>query len=168
MAITDRIAALIEPTLESMGYGLVRVRLAGAGRPVLQVMAEPKDQRPMTVDDCAEISRTLSAILDVEDPIGGAYALEVSSPGIDRPLVREDDYRRFSGFEARIETREPVGGRRRFRGRLEGIADGRVRLVMEGEAAEIPFAVIERAKLVLTDDLLAAHARTCQDVPGSE
>jgi ribosome maturation factor RimP len=159
MAIADRIADLIESTLQSMGYSLVRVRLAAGGRPILQIMAEPGDGRAMTVEDCAEISRTVSALLDVEDPIGGAYALEVSSPGIDRPLVREDDYRRFSGFEARIETRAPLDGRKRFQGRLAGIANGCVRLDMEGRAAEIPLAAIERAKLVLTDDLLAAFAK---------
>lgn len=160
MAIADRIATLIEPSLVAMGYSLVRVRLASGGRPVLQIMAEPQEDRPMTVEDCADISRTVSALLDVDDPIGGAYSLEVSSPGIDRPLVREDDYRRFSGFEARIETREPLNGRRRFQGRLDGIVNGSVRLDIEGRAAEIPFAAIERAKLVLTDDLLAAFAKT--------
>jgi ribosome maturation factor RimP len=160
MAIADRIATLIEPTLDSMGYSLVRVRLGAGGRPVLQIMAEPKDGRAMAVEDCAEISRTVSALLDVEDPIGSAYALEVSSPGIDRPLVREDDYRRFSGFEARIETRAPLAGRKRFQGRLTGVANGCVQLAMDVGTAEIPFAAIDRAKLVLTDDLLAAFAKT--------
>src|SRR5271156_4437025 len=97
-----------------MGYCLVRVALTGAQRPTLQVMAERGDEVAMTVDDCADISRSISALLDVADPIASAYTLEVSSPGIDRPLVRPEDYQRFAGHLARIETRVPVAGRRRF------------------------------------------------------
>src|SRR6516164_3227845 len=104
-----------------MGYELVRVQFAGGDRrPTLQIMAERADRRPMAVEDCAEISRMLSAVLDVEDPVQGAYVLEVSSPGIDRPLLRQADYERFSGFEARIELSRPMEGRRRYRGRLAG------------------------------------------------
>ena len=107
-----------------MGYRLVRVMITSGRRATLQVMAEPFDDRPMTVEDCAEISRSVSALLDVADPIAGAYMLEVSSPGIDRPLVRPEDYDRFSGFEARIELARPLEGRKRFRGRLLGLAEG--------------------------------------------
>src|SRR5437773_11488495 len=103
-----------------MGYRLVRVALIGAQRPTLQVMAERRDEAAMTVEDCADISRSISALIDVEDPIAGAYLLEVSSPGIDRPLVRPEDYDRFAGFEARIELGEPVDGRKRYRVRLPG------------------------------------------------
>src|SRR4051812_41161005 len=101
-----------------MGYRLVRVAVLGAGRTTLQIMAERRDDAPMTVDDCAAISRAVSALLDVADPIASAYTLEVSSPGIDRPLVRPEDYDRFAGFEARIELSQPVSGRKRLRGRL--------------------------------------------------
>ena len=109
-----------------MGYELVRVHYgSGSGRPTLQIMAERLDRQPMTVDDCAEISRNISALLDVEDPLEDAYLLEVSSPGIDRPLIRPADYERFAGFEARLELTRPIEGRRRFRGRIGELADGR-------------------------------------------
>jgi len=147
---------LIEPTLTSMGYELVRVMSTGGRRPTLQVMAERLDRAGMTVDDCAGISRAVSAILDVEDPMDGAYQLEVSSPGIDRPLIKAEDFERFLGFEARVETDRQIEGQRKFRGRLLGVADQAVRLVLpEGERV-IPLSSIRKAKLVLTDDLLAA------------
>lgn len=115
-----RIEKMIAPALTEMGFALVRIHLSGGARPVLQIMAERGDESGMTVDDCAAISHTVSAILDVEDPISGTYTLEVSSPGIDRPLVRRRDFERFSGFEAKIETHGAIDGRRRFRGRLAG------------------------------------------------
>jgi ribosome maturation factor RimP len=152
------IEAMIAPTLDAMGYGLVRLRFTGgSGRQTLQVMAERHDGAGMTVDDCAEISRTISALLDVEDPVPGAYLLEVSSPGIDRPLVRPADYQRFAGREATIETGRPVAGRKRFRGRLGGLVEDGVRLDLpEGEVVVVPLADIHRAKLVLTEELLTA------------
>ena len=104
-----KIGRLVEPSLDSMGYDLVRVRVTGSGQPTLQIMAERKDRQDMTVEDCANISRNLSAVLDVEDPISESYALEVSSPGMDRPLTRLEDYERFAGFEAKIETKRPCG-----------------------------------------------------------
>ena len=120
-------------------------------------MAERSDGATMTVENCAEISRALSALLDVEDPIEGAYNLEVSSPGIDRPLVRLEDFARFAGFEAKIETARPVDGRKRFSGRLDGVSEGRVRLDLgDGEVAAVPYEDIREAKLVLTDELIAA------------
>ena len=152
---TNEIARLIEPSLEAMGYRVVRVQLTSLRRPTLQVMAERQDEAAMTVDDCAAISRSISAILDVEDPIAGAYTLEVSSPGIDRPLVKPEDYDRFAGFEAKIELSEPLSGRKRFRGRLLGRAGDAVRLIGEAGEVSLPFALITRAKLVLTNDLLA-------------
>ena len=153
---TNQIAGIIEPALDAAGYRLVRVTVTGGQhRPTLQVMAERRDEAAMTVDDCALISRRISALLDVADPIAGAYALEVSSPGIDRPLVRPEDYDRFAGFEARLELLEPLAGRKRYRGRLLGRADGHVRLVGETGEVRLPLDRIARAKLVLTDDLLA-------------
>ena len=157
---TNRIAQAIEPSLEGMGYRLVRVVITSGRRPTLQVMAERQDDQPMTVEDCAQISHSVSAILDVADPIAGAYMLEISSPGIDRPLVRAEDYDRFSGFEARIELARPIEGRKRFRGRLLGTSAESVRLATDMGELRLPLADVARAKLVLTDDLLDAARRT--------
>jgi ribosome maturation factor RimP len=153
---TNRIAQAIEPSLEAMGYRLVRVVITSGRRPTLQVMAERRDDQAMTVEDCAQISHSVSAILDVADPIAGAYMLEISSPGIDRPLVRAEDYDRFSGFEASIELARPIEGRKRFRGRLLGTSAESVRLATETGEVKLPLADVARAKLVLTDDLIAA------------
>lgn len=139
-----------------MGFDVVRVTAQGQKQPVLQVMAERRDRRAMTVDDCALISRTVSALLDVEDPFPDAYRLEVSSPGIDRPLTRPEDYERFKGFEARVETDLPQDGRRRFKGRLLGLEGGAVRIALPEGEKTIALDDIRKAKLVLTDDLLAA------------
>jgi ribosome maturation factor RimP len=159
---TERIAGLIEPSLQAMGYGLVRVLFTGGRRATLQIMAERLDEAAMTVDDCADISRALSAILDVADPVAGAYNLEVSSPGIDRPLVRPEDFERFAGYEAKIELGQPRDGRKRFRGRLLGLAGDAVRIAAEDGEAALPVAEIIRAKLVLTDELIAAAQRRQQ------
>ena len=153
---TAEIGRLVEPTLDGMGYELVRVRVSGADQPTLQVMAERKYRQDMTVDDCAKISRTLSAVLDVEDPISEAYALEVSSPGIDRPLMRLEDYERFAGFEVKIETKRPLDGHRKFTGRLAGVRGERVAIGVDAGETERPFDEIARGKLVLTDELIAA------------
>ena len=152
---TGKIEAIIAPSLEAMAYRVVRVAITGGRRATLQIMAERRDEAAMSVADCAEISRSISALLDVADPIAGAYMLEVSSPGIDRPLVRPEDYDRFAGFEAKIELAQPLSGRKRFRGRLLGRAGDTVRLIGEAGEVSLPFALITRAKLVLTDDLLA-------------
>lgn len=155
----QRLESLIAPSLESMGYELVRVQFQGRQRPTLQVMAERKDGAGMTVDDCADISRSLSALLDVEDPIEGQYVLEISSPGIDRPLTRAKDFETWAGFEAKIEAFHGVDGRKRFRGRLTGIDGDRARI--ETETGEVAIAItdIKSAKLVLTDELIAAVTR---------
>jgi ribosome maturation factor RimP len=155
--LESRIAAMIGPSLTAMGYDLVRVMMQGRQRPVLQIMAERRDNAPMTVEDCADISRQVSALLDVDDPVDGAYSLEVSSPGIDRPLTRPQDYERYAGFEAKLETSEPIEGRKRFRGKLLGLADGEaVRLLADGTEWSLPLALVKGAKLVLTDELIAS------------
>ena len=151
-----QVTELIEPTLHDMGFELVRVLMSGGQRPTLQVMVERSDRGPVTLDQCAVVSHAISALLDVADPLPGAYRLEVTSPGLDRPLVRRADYERFAGFEARLETELPLEGRRRFRGRLLGIADDQVRLALPEGETSIPFDAIKKAKLVLTDELLAA------------
>ncbi len=157
MDLQSRLESMVAPPLESMGYELVRVMFQGRSRPTLQIMAERVDGRAMTVDDCADISRSLSAILDVDDPIQGGYVLEVSSPGIDRPLTRSKDYANWAGYEAKLETLVAVDGRKRFRGRLLGLDDqGQVRVMTETTEAVIALADIKSAKLVLTDELIAA------------
>lgn len=156
LSIEERIAALIEEPLKSMGYDLVRVQLSGAaGRATLQVMAERLDEVAMTIDDCTEISRQLSPILDVADPISGAYSLEVSSPGIDRPLVRPKDFERWAGFEAKLETKTPVDGRKRFKGLLLGLEGDSVKIKDEaGVDYLLPMTALAKAKLVLNDALI--------------
>ena len=156
MDTIQQIAELIEPAVHDLGFEVVRVSMTGGQQPTLQVMVEPLARGPMTVEHCAAISHAVSALLDVSDPIGGSYRLEVTSPGIDRPLVRRADFERFAGFEARLETAEPIAGRRRFRGRLAGVIDDEVCLRMPEGEQRIPYAAVKKAKLVLTDDLLAA------------
>ncbi len=154
------VTRLIEPSLSAMGYELVRVQLAGGrDRPTLQVMAERADGRGMTVEDCTEISRAVSALLDVADPMPGPFVLEATSPGIDRPLIKPRDYARFAGHEAKVETRWPIGGRKRFRGTIVGLVGDAVRLAQPEGQVDLPLAEIERAKLVLTDELIAASLR---------
>ena len=150
------VRALIAPSLADIGYEVVRVMTIGAEHTTLQIMAERLDEDTMTVEDCASISRTVSAIFDVEDPIIGAYTLEVSSPGLDRPLVRKKDFERYSGLEAKIELHQALNGQRRYSGMLAGYADGVVTIVTENGATNLPFEEIDKAKLIITDDLLAA------------
>jgi ribosome maturation factor RimP len=157
--LPERVERMIAPAIAAMGYEVVRVLLSGGSRATLQVMAERSDGAAMKVDDCAMISRAVAALLDVEDPIACAYTLEVSSPGIDRPLVKERDFERFAGLEAKIETKRPIDGQRKFRGRISGVAEGVVRIATDKGTAELPIDDIHRAKLVVTDELLRADQR---------
>ena len=157
--VDARIGAIVEPVIDDLGYRLVRVHVSGRDGCTLQIMAERPDGG-FTVEDCETVSRAISPVLDVEDPIRKAYNLEVSSPGIDRPLVRLSDFDRWAGHEAKIELAAGIDGRRRFRGRLGGV-DGRRVLItvdVEGGAREfvLPGEDIVEAKLVMTDDLIAA------------
>jgi ribosome maturation factor RimP len=154
--LTDRINAIIEPTVVDMGYDLVRTHIKGSDRLQVQVMAERLDGTGMGVDDCASLSRAIAALLDVDDPITKAYTLEVSSPGIDRPLVKLVDFERFVGFDVRIEAERPVDGRRRFTGPISAVKDQIVAIKTDDGEVEIPFDYIARAKLLLTDRLIAA------------
>ena len=166
-ALSPEFVAMIEKTLNTLGYDLVRVRVtAGRGRSTLQIMAEPVvdsatgHYRGMTVDDCEKISRSISPLLEVEDPIKAAYVLEVSSPGIDRPLMKWVDYQRFAGFEAKIELKMPQDGRKRFQGRIKSdTANGTVILTIEAVEVSFDFNDINNGQLVLTDDLLEAAAQ---------
>src|SRR5690242_19036426 len=142
-----------------MGYELVRVAVLGRDRPTVQVMADKADGSQITVEDCETISHTRSAVLDVEDPIPGAWSLEISSAGIDRPLTRPKDWVRFSGHLARAETITPIAGRRRFSGVVLGADDASARMRLDdGSEIVLPFDTIRRAKLLLTDALIEATA----------
>lgn len=156
--LDQRLAEILTPVIEGMGYELVRIRLMSSGKNrTLQIMAE-KPEGGIEVDDCAEISTAVSAVLDVEDPIEDNYTLEVSSPGIDRPLTRLKDFETWAGYEAKIETAEMIDGRRRFKGALQGVEDGEVLIEIEqnGEPVIIGLAFdwLSDAKLVLTDELI--------------
>ncbi|MGX5735272.1 ribosome maturation factor RimP [Bosea thiooxidans] len=162
--VAARVAAIIEPAIVDLGYRLVRVRVTGQNGCTVQIMAERPDGS-MTVEGCEEISQAVSPALDVDDPIQAAYHLEVSSPGIDRPLVRAGDFERWAGHLAKIETSEPVAGRKRFRGILRG-AEGENALLSRDDAkaeeerdVAVPMRLIAEARLVLTDALVTESLR---------
>jgi ribosome maturation factor RimP len=161
---TNAIARLIEPTVKELGFDLVRVAMiGGTSDPTLQVMAERPDTRQLTIDDCSDLSRKLSDLLDAEeaagrDPIEGGYRLEVSSPGIDRPLTRPADFADWAGHEARIKFAEPVDGAKQVSGIIEGISGDTIRVATPKGERQIAFANIASAKLLLTDKLINATA----------
>ncbi len=161
-SIDQRLAAIVTPVIEGLGFELVRLRLMSGKTSTLQIMAERPDGG-IEVQDCADISTAVSAVLDVEDPLEEAYTLEVSSPGIDRPLTRLKDFDVWDGYEARLETSELIDGRRRFKGVLAGIEEDEVLIEIEegGEALTIglKFDWLSDAKLVLTDDLITEMLR---------
>jgi len=159
------IASKIEPEVKRLGYDLVRVMMiGGASDPTLQVMAERPDTRQLDLADCEKLSRGLSELLDRDDPIEGSYRLEVSSPGIDRPLTRPSDYSDWAGHQARITLGEPRDGRKQFAGTLQGLDHDEVKLTdKEGRAHALPLSAIASAKLVLTDKLIQATAPLSTD-----
>ena len=164
-----RIADAIAPSMESMGYELVRVQVSGKVKPVVQIMADRADGALFTVRDCEAISHQVSAVLDVDDPIKSEWNLEVSSPGIDRPLTRTKDYLRYLGHLAIVEMSIPVEGRRRFRGLLLGADPAEIRIKTdEGPEVTLARGNIRRAKLVLTDELIAATAGEVAEEEGGE
>lgn len=173
-ALGLRVREVISPVLYSLGYDLVRVMSLSGGKMTLQIMIERLDGHGIVITDCETASRTISALLDVHDLVSGRYLLEVSSPGLDRPLTRLKDFTNWSGFEARLELHEPFAGRKRFRGRLQGVSDaGTVRILLEEQTiegqndieagsqnkaescADIPFESLAKAKLILNDELIA-------------
>lgn len=157
LGLESRIAAAILPTLEGLGYELVRVLVLGRERPTVQIMADRADGALINVSDCETITHAVGTVLDVDDPLPGAWTLEVSSAGIDRPLTRVKDWVRFAGHLARVEMQAPVDGRRRFNGIILGADEGAARLRLEdGTEIALPLADLRRAKLVLTDALIAA------------
>lgn len=155
--LEGRIAGIVAPTLLDMGYELVRVAVLGRERPTVQIMADRADGAQINVSDCESITHALGAVIDVADPLPGAWTLEVSSAGIDRPLTRRKDWNRFAGHMARVEMAVPIEGRRRFNGIILGAdaTDARIRLD-DGVEIGAPLADIRRAKLVLTDALIEA------------
>ncbi len=153
-AMDKRIAQLVSPVIEGMGFDVVRVRLMGGKTAVLQIMAE-RPEGGIEVEECAKISRAVSALLDVEDPISGEYNLEVSSPGIDRPLTRMKDFERYDGYAVKVETAELIDGRRRFKGVLEGVEGSEILIAIPEGTIGLDFEMIADAKLVLTDELIA-------------
>lgn len=161
-AIDRRLAEILTPVIEGLGFELVRVRLMGGKMRILQIMAD-RPEGGIEVDECARISTAVSAVLDVEDPIEDQYVLEVSSPGIDRPLTRLKDFEMWKGWEARVETSELIDGRRRFKGTLAGAEEDEILIEIE-EAGEtltigLRFDWLSDAKLILTDELIAEMLR---------
>mgnify|MGYP005674774947 FL=1 len=157
-AIDKKLAQIIEPVISDMGFELVRVRLMSGEESTLQIMAD-RMVGGIEVDDLADISISVSAVLDVEDPILDAYNLEVSSPGIDRPLTRLKDFESFEGYEAKLETDELIDGRRRFKGVLAGVEEGEVLINLSEGTIGLKFDWLSEAKLILTDDLIAEMLR---------
>ena len=157
-AIDQRLAGIITPVIEDLGFELVRVRLLSGKTTTLQIMAE-RPTGGIEVDQCAEISTAIGATLDVEDPIIDEYTLEVSSPGIDRPLTRLKDFATFEGYEAKIETTELIDGRRRFKGQLAGVEGNDVLINIEEGTVGLNFDWLSDAKLVLTDELITETLR---------
>jgi ribosome maturation factor RimP len=153
------VTRLIEPEVKALGFDLVRVAMIGGkSDPTLQVMAERPDTRQLTIDDCSDISRKLSDLLDERDPIEGAYRLEVSSPGIDRPLTRKSDFADWAGHEARVRFDQPIDGAKQVSGIIDGVSGDTIRISTTKGVREVPFQSIASAKLLLTDKLIAATA----------
>ena len=162
LVVDSRLASVADALMAAvrdLGFELVRITFGAGRETTLQIMAERPNGEEITVGDCGAISRTVSELLDAADPVADAYMLEVSSPGIDRPLTRRKDFERWTGFELRLETTEPLADRVRFHGRLLGLWDDTLHLREEGGEVAIPFTLLKRVKLVLNDELLAATKR---------
>lgn len=158
MQTNNRVQEIVEPIIDNLGFEVVRVQLSGNVKKTLQIMIERKDRKNIVVEDCATVSRAISDILDEKDPIEGEYSLEVSSPGLDRPLTKLEHFQRFAGYEAKVETNAEVDGRKRFKGKVLSVdAKNNILLEMEGAQYAIPFDDVNKAKLVLTDELWAAY-----------
>jgi ribosome maturation factor RimP len=162
--VAARVAAVVEPAIEDLGFNLVRVKITAENGSTVQIMAERPDGT-MSVNDCATVSRAISPVLDLEDPVPQAYHLEISSPGIDRPLVRASDFERWAGYEAKVEMAVPLDGRKRFRGFIRGVENGQAIIdlpdVKEGldPIARLPLTDLAEAHLVLTDNLIRESLR---------
>jgi len=156
--LEEQVYALCVGLVESMGYDIVRVKLADMmGRRTLQFMIERKDGAMLQVEDCTDVSHAVSALLDVEDPITGAYDLEVSSPGVDRPLTRRKDFEMYAGFEAKLESVLPVNSRKRYRGMLRGVEGNDVVMFVDGTEYRIALDNVAESKLIMNDALMKAY-----------
>jgi ribosome maturation factor RimP len=157
--VEERVVALIEPTASGLGYRIVRVRVSGNRRKRLQIMAERVTDGQMGIDDCTKLSRALSPVFDLEDPIQGEFDLEVSSPGIDRPLIRIEDFERFIGFDAKLETAAMVDGQRRYKGVIKAVDGDEITLATDQGDAKLKYSALTDARLVLTDKLIEDDLR---------
>lgn len=162
--LEQKVAHLAAPVIEDLGFSLVQVKIRGEGGiQSVQIMAENPETKRLGIDDCTKISKALSAVLDVEDPINGRYMLELSSPGIDRPLVRLEDFQTYKGYEAKIESDMPAeNGQKKFRGVLHGLEGEDILITTDQGDAKVPFSSLTRAKLVLTDELIKKTAETAK------
>ena len=155
---------MLAPTIEAMGFEVVRILMTGAQRPTLQIMIERQDRKNLVVDDCAAVSRAISAILDEKDPIDSEYSLEVSSPGIDRPLTKPEHFSRFAGYEAKVEKSDTIDGRKRFKGKIISLEpNNNIKIMMDDKEYSIPFESVSKAKLVLTDELWNEYVANAQE-----
>jgi ribosome maturation factor RimP len=167
--VEERVIALIEPTASGLGYRVVRVRLSGNRRKRLQIMAERNSDGLMGIDDCTKLSRALAPVFDLEDPIpGGEYDLEVSSPGIDRPLMRIEDFERFVGFDAKVETAVPINNQRRWKGVIKAVDGDEITLAGDHGEAKLKFSALSDARLVLTDKLIADDLKRAKTAEAAE
>lgn len=158
MQLKHPLEDLLEPVIDGLGYELVRLLTIGQKNPTLQIMIDRKDGTDINVDDCATVSRAISAVMDEKDPIAEQYSLEVSSPGLDRPLTKVEHFKKFLGYETKIETGTEVSGRKRFKGQTTLVDDkNNITIVMEGQEYVVPFEEINKAKIVLTNELLAEY-----------
>jgi ribosome maturation factor RimP len=163
--LEEKIEAIIRPSLEGLGFTLVRVRLlesVGKHQKTLQIMAERTSDGSMLMDDCVEVSRTISALLDVEDPIDSEYTLEVGSPGMDRPLLKLADFEKYKGYTIKLSTTESVEGRKKFRGILEGVDGDDILLVLNdgsNKRVRVPHALVHASNLIITDEMIKAASR---------
>ena len=156
---------MLTPVINQLGFDVVRILTIGQKNPTLQIMIERKDGKDIVVDDCATVSRAVSDILDEKDPIKDQYNLEVSSPGLDRPLTKAEHFQRFAGYEAKIETSVEVDARKRFKGRILSLDDKEnIHFDMDGKEWVIPFEAVSKAKLLITDELLAKYAENHPEI----
>jgi ribosome maturation factor RimP len=152
--LENKLTAIAAPVIQDLGFELVMLEFKSG---VLQIFAEDPKTGNLSLDDCTAINKMLSPVLEVEDPIPGAYTLEISSPGIDRPLIKAEDFGKYAGFDAKLELDDAVAdGRKRFRGKLSGVNDGFVAMIVDGEEHRFELAAIKKARLVLTDELIKA------------
>ena len=156
---TEKIEEMICPSIVGAGYDLVQIKFLEEDNKTLQIMIERRDRGPITVDDCATVSRVVSPLLDVGDPVPNSYSLEVSSPGIERPLVKVEDFERFVGFKAAVETKRPIYDRKKFRGLISSVIGNSIRIEIDGKCVELSFEEIRQASLIITDELIEASRR---------